>query len=81
MPDRDYDLIHMRAMRGDVDAWTIYQARMKLGNGPSFEGASAPVAWLDKNNWTRGYGNPSLWPRLQAAFRAGYTVEITFDRT
>ncbi len=81
LPDWDNELIHMRSLRGDVDAWTLFQNRMKLVNGLSLEGAPALVAWLAENNWTRGYCDPVLWPRLQAAFQSGFTVETTFDRT
>jgi L-lactate dehydrogenase complex protein LldG len=81
LPDWDNELIHMRTLRGDVDAWTLFQTRMKLVNGLSLEGAPALVAWLEKNNWTHGYCDPVLWPRLQAAFPTNFTVETAFDRT
>lgn len=81
LPDWDNELIHMRTLRGDVDAWTLFQERMKLVNGLPLEGAPALVAWLVKNNWTHGYCDPALWPRLQSAFPSGFTVETTYDRT
>jgi len=39
------------------------------------------VALLEKNNWRRGYCDPALWPRFEAAFPAGFTVATTYDRT
>ena len=81
LPDWDNELIHMRTLRGDVDAWTLFQDRMKFASGLPLEGAPALVAWLTKNNWTHGYCDPGLWPSLQGAFPAGFTVETTYDRT
>ncbi len=81
LPDWETELIHMRTRRGDVDAWTLFQERLRLVNGRPIEGAAALVTWLTENKWTRGYCDPVLWPQLQAAFPANFTVETTFDRT
>ncbi|MFA6962748.1 MAG: LUD domain-containing protein [Opitutaceae bacterium] len=80
-PDWEAELVHMRTMRGDVDAWTLFRERLKLVNGLPLEGAAALVDWLDQNGWRHGYCDPELWPRLQAAFPATFTVEAVFDRT
>lgn len=81
LPDWETELIHMRTRRGDVDAWALFQERLRLVNGLPLEGAASLVAWLEQNGWTRGYCDPELWPRLQAVFPAAFTVETTFDRT
>jgi L-lactate dehydrogenase complex protein LldG len=81
LPDWEAELIHMRTRRGNVDAWALFQERLRLVNGIPFEGASALIEWLDKNGWTRGYCDPALWPQLQAAFPANFTIETVFDRT
>ena len=80
LPDWNDELIHMRTLRGDVDAWTLFRERLGLVKGLPLEGAPALVAWLEQNGWTHGYCDPGLWPRLQSAFPTGFTVETVFDR-
>ena len=81
LPDWDNELIHMRTLRGTVDAWPLFCERLKLVNGVSFESLVALVTWLDGNGWRHGYCDPKLWPSMKAAFPPTFTVQTTFDRT
>jgi L-lactate dehydrogenase complex protein LldG len=81
LPDWESELVVMRQARGAVDAWALFAQRLKGVNGTPLERIEDLIALLDANGWRRGYCAPSLWPRLQAAFPASFTVETTFDRT
>jgi len=65
-------------LSGDVGE--RFKARLELVGGKAFEEASALAAWLKAEDYTRGYCDPALWPRLSSAFGAGFTVETSFDR-
>lgn len=80
LPDWDRDLVRMRESRPAVDLWTQFAERLKAVNGTPLAGVAELVALLEKNSWKHGYCDPALWPRFQAAFPAGFTVETTFDR-
>jgi L-lactate dehydrogenase complex protein LldG len=81
LPDWESELVVMRQARGTVDAWTLFAQRLKGVNGTPLARLDELVALLDGNGWRHGYCAPALWPRLQAAFPASFTVETTFDRT
>ncbi len=80
LPDWDRDLVRMREAQPAVDLWTQFAERLKAVNGTPLAGVAALVALLEKNNWKHGYCDPALWPKFQAAFPMGFTVETTFDR-
>ncbi len=82
LPEWEGELIHMRTLRGDLDPWALFAERLKLVNGVAFTAVADLIAWLQKNDWTRGYCDPELYPQFQDAFAvAGLKVETTFDRT
>lgn len=80
LPDWEADLVVMRQARGAADAWTLFAQRLKGVNGTPIEHVADLVALLEGNGWRHGYCAPSLWPALQAAFPANFTVETTYDR-
>ena len=59
----------------------LFSERLVLVNGTPLTSAADLVALLEKNGWRRGYCDPALWPGLQAAFPATFTVETLFDRS
>lgn len=81
LPDWDRDLIRLRNAQPAVDLWAQFAERLRAVNGTPLAAVAELVALLEKNQWTHGYCDPALWPRLQGAFPAGITVETTFDRT
>jgi L-lactate dehydrogenase complex protein LldG len=80
-PDWDRGLVILRQAQGLGDAWALFAERLRAVNGTPLTSVADLVSLLAKNNWKHGYCDPALWPRLQAAFPAGFTVETTFDRT
>ncbi|MBL9194101.1 MAG: LUD domain-containing protein [Opitutaceae bacterium] len=81
LPDWERELVIMRNARGAVDAVALFSERLVLVNGTPLTSAADLVALLEKNGWRRGYCDPALWPGLQAAFPATFTVETLFDRS
>lgn len=79
-PDWDRELVILRQARGLADPWPLFAERLKAVNGTPLTSTGELVALLEKNNWKHGYCDPALWPQLQGAFPAGFTVETTFDR-
>ena len=75
LPDWERELVIMRNARGAVDAVALFSERLVLVNGTPLTSAADLVALLEKNGWRRGYCDPALWPGLQAAFPATFTVE------
>lgn len=80
LPDWDREIVIMREARGDVDAWSLFAARLKAVNGTPLDSVAGLVELLEKNGWLHGYCDPALWPRLSKAFPVTFTVETTFDR-
>ncbi|HEY5550427.1 MAG TPA: LUD domain-containing protein [Opitutaceae bacterium] len=81
MPDWDSELIRLRTAQPPVDPVALFTERMTAVNGTVMHSLAALVAMLAENGWRRGYCDPAIWPRLQAAFADGFTVETSFDRT
>lgn len=82
LPNWDRELVIMRQARGEVDAWTLFAARLSGVNGTPLTSVEELIALLAKNNWRHGYCDPALWTTLRAAFEAagGFTVETELDR-
>jgi L-lactate dehydrogenase complex protein LldG len=82
LPDWERELVIMRQARGEVDAWTLFSARLAGVNGTPLGSVAELLALLAKNNWRHGYCDPALWTALRADFEAagGFTVETEFDR-
>ncbi|MBK8477156.1 MAG: LUD domain-containing protein [Opitutaceae bacterium] len=81
LPDWERELVILREARAATDAWTLFAERLKAVNGTPLTAISELVTILDSNGWRHGYCDPVLWPQLQAAFPASFTVETEFDRT
>lgn len=80
LPDWDRDLVAVRNAAPAADAWTRFAERLRAVNGTPLASVAELVALLEKNNWRHGYCDPALWPRLQAALPATFTVETGFNR-
>lgn len=82
LPDWESELVVLREARGAVDPWTLFSARLKAVNGTPLAHAAELLPVLRGAKALRGYCDPALWPRLQAAFPADeFAVETEFDRT
>ncbi len=81
LPDWERELVILREARDATDAWTLFAERLKAVNGTPLTAIAELVALLESNGWRHGYCDPALWPQLQAAFPASFTVETEFDRT
>ncbi len=80
LPDYDSEIAVMRKLIAGRDLAELFAERIKRVNGLALTSVSALVAHLRAGNWTRGYCDPALWPRLAPQF-AGFKVETEFDRT
>jgi L-lactate dehydrogenase complex protein LldG len=81
LPDWDRDLVILREAHGDVDRWALLAERMKAVNATPISSVAELVSYLEANHYLHGYCDPALWPKLQAAFPATFTVETEFDRS
>lgn len=81
MPDWDSELVRLRTAQPAVDPVALFTERMTAVNGTVMHSLAAVVSMLAEGGWRRGYCDPDLWPRLQAAFADGFTVETSFDRS
>jgi L-lactate dehydrogenase complex protein LldG len=81
LPQYDSELAVMRTLIAGRDLVELFAERIKRVNGIALTDVSSLVEYLRKNNWTRGYCDPVLWPKLAPAFAAGFKVETDFDRT
>ncbi len=80
LPDYDSEIAVMRKLIAGRDLAELFAERIKRVNGLALTSVGALVAHLRAGNWTRGYCDPALWPRLAPQF-AGFKVETEFDRT
>ncbi len=80
LPDWENDLVILRAAREATDPWTLFATRLEALHGTPLTNVAQLVDLLQKNDWRHGYCDPALWPALQAAFPATFTVETEFDR-
>ena len=62
------------------DTSVLFKERLQLVGGRAFDGANTLAAWLKAEDHIHGYCDPALWPKLSAAFGAGFKVETSFDR-
>jgi L-lactate dehydrogenase complex protein LldG len=62
------------------DTSVLFKERLQLVSGRAFDDAATLVAWLKAEGHVHGYCDPALWPKLSAAFGAGFKVETSFDR-
>lgn len=69
----------MPAVAQATELWAYFGQKIKGVNGLMVEDAAAVAAHLRAKGALRGYCDPELWPKLQAAFGAGFTVETTYD--
>jgi L-lactate dehydrogenase complex protein LldG len=81
LPEWERELVVLREARGPIDTAALFVARLKAVNGTSLTSAAELATLLEGNHWLHGYCDPALWPSLQPAFKAAFTVETTFDRT
>ena len=81
LPQYDSDLAVMRRLIAGRDRAELFAERTRRVNGQAFTDLGALVGHLRTNQWTRGYCDPALWPRLAPQFGAEFRVETTFDRT
>jgi len=81
LPDWNSELVRLRSSQLAVDPVALFSERMTAVNGTVMHSLVALVGMLREGGWRRGYCDPAIWPRLQAAFVDGFTVETTFDRT
>ena len=81
LPEWERDLVVLRQARGNVDGWTLFCERLRNVNGTPLDSTAALVAYLQQNQYLRGYCDPALWPSLTAAFPSAFGVETEFDRT
>ncbi len=79
LPQYDAEIAVLRNLVAGRDLVELFAERIRRVNGLAVTSPQALVEFLRKNNWTHGYCDPSLWPKLQPAF-AGFTVETDFDR-
>jgi L-lactate dehydrogenase complex protein LldG len=80
LPDWDEALVVRRGTRDAGDRWALFAERLAAVNGTPLTAVADLVALLETGGWRHGYCDPALWPRLQEAFPAGFTVETEFDR-
>lgn len=81
LPHYDSDLAVMRQTIAGRDLAELFAERTKKVNGQAFTDVTALVNFLRSSQWTRGYCDPALWPRLAPVFGTGFHVETEFDRT
>jgi L-lactate dehydrogenase complex protein LldG len=81
LPDWERELVILRQAQTAVDAWALFEERIRLVNGTPLTAVADLVALLEENGWTHGYCDPALWPTFAPAFPASFTVETAFDRT
>lgn len=81
LPQYDGELAVLRKLITGRDLVELFSERIRRVNGQAMTEVAALVAYLRQNQWLRGYCDPTLWPRLQAAFGPEFTVETEFDRT
>ena len=80
LPDWDRELVVLREARGLADPWPLLAERMKAVGGTALTSTAGLVELLERGGWRYGYCDPAIWPRLQSAFPAHFTVETQFDR-
>lgn len=81
LPDWEQELVRLRTTKPPDDLATLFAQRLAAVNGTMLGSAEELVQFLALGGWRHGYCDPALWPRLQPAFPAGFTVETVFDRT
>ena len=81
LPDWDRDLVVLREAHAGVDRWTLFAERFAAVNGRPVAALADLVSYLSANATFHGYCDPALWPQLQSAFPAQFTIETEFDRT
>lgn len=81
LPAWDGELIRLRQQQPTTDLWELFSKRLIAVNGTPLTTTAALVAFLEKNNWRRGYCDPVLWPLFKDAFPSTFTVEAVYDRT
>jgi L-lactate dehydrogenase complex protein LldG len=80
LPEWERELVARRGADASADRWPLFAERLKAVNGTPLTAVTELVALLESNGWRHGYCDPALWPQLQDAFPAAFTVETEFDR-
>ncbi len=80
LPEWEQTLVRHRSPQPATDLWATFAGQLTAVNGTPLDSAAGLVALLEQHGWRRGYCDPALWPRLQAAFPVNFTVETIFDR-
>lgn len=80
LPEYDSELAVLRKMIAGRDLVELFAERLRRLNGLVVTRPAEVVEFLRKNNWTHGYCDPVLWPRLAPAFEPEFKVETEFDR-
>jgi L-lactate dehydrogenase complex protein LldG len=80
LPEYDSELAVLRKMIAGRDLVELFAERLRRLNGLALTDPAAVADFLRKNNWTHGYCDPALWPKLAPTFGTGFTVETEFDR-
>lgn len=81
LPEWDQELVRLRTTQPSADLAALFAARLAAVNGTVANSIAELVTLLERGDWRHGYCDPALWPKLQPAFPANFTVETTFDRT
>jgi L-lactate dehydrogenase complex protein LldG len=81
LPQYDSEIAVLRKMISGRDLAELFAERIKRVNGQAMTNVAELVEFLRKNNWTHGYCDPVLWPKLSSAFGPDFKVETDFDRT
>jgi len=79
LPEWDHENVRPKTDPAPGDLWPRFCERLRAVNGTPLTAAELP-ALLEAGGWRRGYCDPALWPRLQAVFPAGFTVETDYER-
>jgi L-lactate dehydrogenase complex protein LldG len=80
LPEYEKDIAVARNVLGQRDLLEVLTERVRAVHGDVVTDPDAVVRLLREKNWTRGYCDPELWPRLEPYF-TGFKVETTYDRT
>lgn len=81
LPHYDAELAVMRQLIAGRDLAEVFAERIRRVNGLALTNVAALADHLRKNKWLRGYCDPVLWPRFQAAFGPDFAVETAFERS
>jgi L-lactate dehydrogenase complex protein LldG len=79
-PEYPSDVAVARSVLAGRDLVETFVSRLERVRGRAFTTAGALAAWLRERNALHGYCDPALFPLVQPAFGADFTVETEFSR-